>query len=292
MPNLNQQMRLADGRMLGYDERGPSNGTPLFYFHGTPSSRVEFPLFASEETLQALNIRLIAPDRPGMGLSSYQPNRRFVDWSRDIIALADHLKIERFAVLGYSGGGVYAVVCAHSIPGRITKVGVVSGTAPFTLPGLTDTIPADNLRYFAFSYEKPWLSHLFLNMMGLMTRLAPKQVIINAMSALPEPDRKMMEANPEFQKGFLGIIQEAIRKGPRGAQHDTRLMVSDWDFNPHDIQIPIYWWHGEEDKNAPIAMGRHMAKVIPNALAKFFVNEGHLSLFKKNSEDILRSLAG
>lgn len=290
MPDLNQQMRLADGRNLGYNEYGPANGMPLFYFHGTPSSRVEFPLFVNEALLQSLNIRVIAPDRPGSGLSDNQPNRRITDWSKDIIALADHLKIDRFAVLGYSGGGVYAVVCAHSIPERITKAGVVSGTAPFTHPGLTDTIPADNLRFFAFSYEKPWLSHLFLNMMGAMTRLAPKQVIANALSTLPEPDRKMMEADPVFQMGFLGIIQEALRKGPRGAQHDTRLMVTDWDFNPQEIQIPVYWWHGEEDKNAPIAMGRYMAKTIPNAKAKFYINEGHLSLFKKNAEDILRSL--
>jgi len=290
MSTLNQQMRLADGRVLGYNEYGPSDGTPLFYFHGTPSSRVEFSLFGSEEMLQDLNVRVIAPDRPGMGLSDYQPNRRFLDWTKDVIALADHLKIERFAVLGYSGGGVYAVVCAHSIPERITKAGVVSGTAPFTHPGLTDTIPADNLRFFAFSYEKPWLSHLFLNMMGVMSRLAPKQVIANALTTLPEPDRKLVESEPEFQKGFLAMIQEAVRKGPRGGQHDTRLMVTDWDFRPQDIQIPVYWWHGEEDRNAPIAMGRYMAESIPNAQAKFFVNEGHLSLFKKNSEAIFRTL--
>lgn len=290
MSKLNQQMRLADGRMLGYDEQGPSNGMPLFYFHGTPSSRVEFSLFGSEEMLQALNVRVIAPDRPGSGLSDFQPNRRFMDWTKDVAALADHLKIDRFAVLGYSGGGVYAVACALAIPERITKAGVVSGTAPFTHPGLTDTIPADNLRFFAFSYEKPWLSHLFLNMMGVMSRLAPKQVIANALATLPEPDRKLVESEPEFQKGFLGMIQEAVRKGPRGGQHDTRLMVTDWDFRPQDIQIPVYWWHGEEDRNAPIAMARYMAETIPNAQAKFFVNESHLSLFKKNAEEIIRSL--
>lgn len=292
MSTLNQQMRLADGRRLGYDEYGPSDGMPLFYFHGTPSSRVEFQLFANEEMLQSLNIRVIAPDRPGMGLSDYQPNRRFMDWTKDVIALADHLKLNRFAVLGYSGGGVYAVACARSIPERITKAGVVSGTAPFTRPGLTDTIPADNLRFFAFSYEKPWLSRLFLNMMGVMSRLASKQVIANALTTLPEPDRKLVESDPEFQKGFLGMIQEAVRKGPRGGQHDTRLMVTDWDFNPQDIQIPVFWWHGEEDRNAPIAMAQYMAKAIPNAQAKYFANEGHLSLFKKNSEEIFRFLAG
>ncbi|MBI5838757.1 MAG: alpha/beta hydrolase [Chloroflexi bacterium] len=290
MPKLDQQVRLPDGRMLGYNEYGSPDGTPLFYFHGSPSARIEFALFGSEEMLQALNVRLIAPDRPGSGLSDFQPGRRFMDWPKDVVALADYLKIERFAVLGYSGGGVYAAVCALAIPERIIKAGIVSGTAPFTHPGLTDTIPADNLRFFAFSHEKPWLSHLFLNMMGAMARLAPKQVIANAMAALPEPDRNIMAHHPEFQKGFLGIIKEALRKGPRGAQHDTRLMVTDWDFRPQDIRIPVYWWHGESDKNAPIAMGRYMAEAIPNIQAKFYANEGHLSLFKKYAEEIIRSL--
>ncbi len=290
MSKLNQQVRLPDNRMLGYNEYGSSGGTPIFYFHGTPSSRVEFPLFGSDGMLLALNVRLIAPDRPGSGLSDYQPNRRLMDWSKDVIALADHLKIDRFAILGYSGGGVYAAVCAFAIPERITKAGIVSGTAPFTHPGLTDTIPADNLRFFAFSHEKPWLSHLFLNMMGAMARLTPKQVIANAMATLPEPDRNIMAHHPEFQKGFLGIIKEAMRRGPRGAQHDTRLMVTDWDFRPQDIRIPVYWWHGEEDRNAPIAMAHYMAKMIPNTRVKFHANEGHLSLFKKNMEEIIHTL--
>ncbi len=205
MSKPNQQIRLPDGRMLGFNEHGSSNGSPLFYFHGTPSSRVEFPLFGSEEMLQALNVRLIAADRPGSGLSDFQPNRRIMDWPKDVVALADHLKINRFSVLGYSGGGVYALACALAIPEHIIKAGVASGTAPFTHPGLTDTIPADNLRFFAFSHEKPWLSRMFLNMMGIMTRLAPKQIVTNALTTLPEPDQKMMASDPEFQKG-MGYI--------------------------------------------------------------------------------------
>ena len=105
MSELNQQMQLPDGRRLGYDERGPSNGKPLFYFHGSPSSRVESTLYVSEDLLQSLNVRLIAVDRPGMGLSDFQPNRRILDCSQDVVALADHLNIERFAILAYSLGG-------------------------------------------------------------------------------------------------------------------------------------------------------------------------------------------
>ena len=90
MPELDQQFKLPDGRRLGYDEYGSSDGKSLFYFHGSPSSRVESTLFISEELLLSLNVRLIAVDRPGMGLSDFQTNRRILDWSQDVIALVNH----------------------------------------------------------------------------------------------------------------------------------------------------------------------------------------------------------
>lgn len=290
MPKLNQQFHLPDGRKLGYDERGAPDGKPLFYFHGSPSSRVESNLFVNDEVLQSLNVRLIAVDRPGMGLSDFQPNRRFLDFPKDVLALADHLKIERFAILAYSGGGPYGEACALSIPDRLTRVGIVSGTAPLTQPGLTEGIPADNLRYFDLSREKPWLARLMLRMMGVLSRFVPERMTANALATLPEPDRATI-STPEFQTGFLAMILEALRKGTRGAQHDTFLMITEWDFHPEDIQIPVLLWHGEQDKNAPIAMGRFIASAIPKREAKFYPDEGHLSLFKKHAAEFIRALA-
>lgn len=127
MSNLNQQFQLPDGRKLGYDERGALDGKPLFYLHGSPSSRVESELYVSDELLHSLGVHLIAVDRPGMGLSDFQPNRHLLDWSNDVIAFADHLNLERFSILAYSLGGPYGMACAHAIPERLTKVGIVSG---------------------------------------------------------------------------------------------------------------------------------------------------------------------
>jgi pimeloyl-ACP methyl ester carboxylesterase len=289
LSNLNQQIKLPDGRRLGYDERGPENGTPLLYFHGSPSSRLESKLYISNELLRSLNVHLIAVDRPGLGLSDFQPNRRLLDWPQDVLNLADQLNIERFAILAYSGGGPYGAVCALSIPHLMTRVGIVSGTAPFNQPGLTDGIPANNLRYFALSIERPWLGRLMLRMIGATARFAPNKMVANAHAALPEPDRLALD-EPEDRAGFLSMILDALRQGPRGAQHDTRLMVTDWDFRPQEIQMPVLLWHGEMDKNAPIAMGRFMANAIPKCEVKFYPGEGHLSLFKKNAETIIHAL--
>jgi pimeloyl-ACP methyl ester carboxylesterase len=289
MSKINQQLRLPGGRLLGYDEYGAPDGTPLFYFHGSPSTRLEWRLFGSEALASKLNIRVIAPDRPGLGRSEFQRGRRIGDWPADVLALADHLKLARFAVLGYSAGGPYASACALKIPERLTRVGIVSGTAPFDEPGLTAGINPTNLRFIQLARTKPWLSRLTLRLMGLMVRFTPRQFIEGAIATLPVPDQAVL-ARPDFRQGFIAMIREALFAGPRGAQWDTALMVSPWDFRPQDIQLAVYLWHGEKDRNAPFAMGRFIADAIPNSQVNFEPDEGHLSLISKYIEEILNAL--
>ena len=290
MSSLNQKISLPDGRILGFDEWGSQDGFPIFYFHGTPSARIEFNAFGDETLVNSLNIRLIVADRPGCGISDFQPARRFLDWPKDIALLADHLKIGRFAILGYSGGGPYAAACALSIPERTTKIGIVSGTGPFDQACLADAININNRRFMDLAHEKPWLHRSILRSMGFMARFTPRKVIENAMAALPEPDRKAISL-PDVQQWFLAMIQESLRHGPRGAQHDTYLMVDHWDFQPQDIRCPVYLWHGGKDQNAPIAMGKYMAQAIPNSQLNTLEDEGHLSLLKKKIRDILSFLS-
>ncbi|HLA06266.1 MAG TPA: alpha/beta hydrolase [Anaerolineales bacterium] len=292
MSKLNRQFLLPDGHRLGYDEYGPSDGKPLFYFHGSPSSRIESALYVTEELLQSLHVRLIAVDRPGMGLSDFQPDRRLLDWPQDVLALADHLKIERFAILAYSLGGPYGLACAYTIPERLTKVGIVSGAALFTESELMKNINEGTRRFLNLPREKPWASRLFLWMMlGVMPRIAPNRFVAGALSVLPKPDRVLVSTNPLFQKGFLLMVREAMRQGTRGAYHESLLTVTDWGFRLQDIQMPVLLWHGEVDRNIPVEMARFAAAAIPKCEAKFYPNEGHLSLFKKNAEEIVRALA-
>lgn len=291
MSELNQVVRLPDGRTLGFDEYGPADGKPLLYFHGSPSSRVESTLFVNEESLRSLNVRLIAVDRPGLGLSDFQPDRRMLDWPQDVLTLVDHLNIERFAVLAYSLGGPYGLACAFAIPQRLTKAGIVSGAALFTESRLMIGINEGTRRFLRMPREKPWLSRLSLGMMlGVMPRIAPSTFIAGAVSVLPEPDRALVSTRPAFQKGFLRMVREAMKQGTRGAYHESLLTITDWGFRLQDIEMPIQLWHGEVDKNIPVEMARYAAAVIPKCEARFYPGEGHLSLFAKNAEEIIQSL--
>jgi pimeloyl-ACP methyl ester carboxylesterase len=193
-------------------------------------------------------------------------------------------------VLGYSGGGPYAAACVLNIPQRLARVGIVSGAGPFDEPGLSASINPASLRFMQLARTKPWLSMLTMRLMGFMVRLAPRRVIAQTMAALPAPDQEML-AKPEFQRRYLAIIREALHAGPRGAQWDTALMVSPWDFRPQDIRVAVHLWHGEADINVPLAMGRYMSAAIPSSRPSFYPGEGHLSLMAKHTEEILNVLA-
>lgn len=113
MPTNNQQIKLRDGRLLGYAEFGDADGEPILCFHGAHSSRLSGKVLAPVAT--RLNARVIDVDRPGFGLSDFKSGRQISDWPDDVIELADALRLNRFAVLGLSLGGAYAAACGLRI---------------------------------------------------------------------------------------------------------------------------------------------------------------------------------
>lgn len=159
----NRQIQLSDGRMLAYHEYGDPDGKPIIYMHGFPGSRLDWSMFDPDDSIaKGLNARIIAVDRPGMGLSDFKPGRELLDWPDDILELANALLQldQKFAILAGSGGGPYGEVCAFKIPERITKTAIVCGMgprkAPGTREGLSWTLPG-----------KPWwLRRLILTLMA------------------------------------------------------------------------------------------------------------------------------
>lgn len=291
MTRLNQQFTLPDGRRLGYDEHGELDGHPIFYFHGTPSARVEWAFFATPELVQSLHLRVIAVDRPGLGRSDFQSHRRMTDWPQDVCALANHLRLDHFAVIGYSGGSPYAAACAALIPERLSAVGLVGVIGPFDRPELTAGIPPQNLRFLNASRDRPWLARLIQRMMSLLARLAPDRMIAQALTALPLPDQLVL-AQPKARQAFLTMLQEAVRSGTRGPQVDSALMVSPWGFDPTTISIPVYLWKGAKDQNAPLAMAHYLSGAIPLSRLTVYPDDGHLSIIANHAEEIFTTIAG
>ena len=119
---------LSEGRKIAYCEYGDLNGAPVFYFHGTPGSRLEPQL--GHQAAKAHRRKIIALDRPGIGRSDPHPGRCLLDWPMDVGAIADQLELGHFGVMGVSGGGPYALACAYAFPERLDFCVLMGSWAP------------------------------------------------------------------------------------------------------------------------------------------------------------------
>jgi pimeloyl-ACP methyl ester carboxylesterase len=293
MTKINQSIVLPDHRHLGFDEYVPTDGRPLFYFHGTPSSRKDWLALGNAGLPEKLGVRVIVADRPGIGLSDFLPGRRIGDWPADVAALADALEIERFSVFGYSGGGPYVLVCAQKIPQRLVSVEIAAGEGPADQPGIYEGINPQALQFMTLAREKPWQSRMMWGMICTLTRYTPRLLASKGgfFTGLPEADKAVALKQPELGQVLYAAMLESVRHGARGPQWDAALAVSSWDFPIDAISIPVHIWQGECDRNVSPAASRYLARTIPGCQATFFPGEGHISLVVNYLEQILRVLS-
>ena len=154
---MTASVTLPDGRDLAYEEYGDPAGFPVLSFHGGLSSRL-LDSAPAHQAARVAGVRLLSPDRPGIGLSTYQRGRRLVDWPADVAHLTDALGIERFAVMGWSAGGAYAVVCAAKLGRRVTAAALLSSAVPLDQYGTTRGLSFEDRVLLVLSRRMPWLA--------------------------------------------------------------------------------------------------------------------------------------
>lgn len=278
---------LRDGRELGYACFGAPQGSPVLYFHGGDSSRLEAQWFA--EAAAKLNIRLIAPDRPGFGLSAFQPGRSILDWPKDLIQLVDALDIDQFAVLGFSGGAPFVAAACLKLPDRIQRATIVSGIAPPDMSQRFHGMKFAVRRSFFLASWLPWLHNIFLRRMA-KSYANPNQTMSHMKRTLPEPDQMLIKQRPEIAEIFSASIQEAQRSGVQGDAWEWRLYVRPWGFRLSEVKTEIELWYGEYDRTTPAAIGRHYSHHLSNSYLNVVPNSGHFSTINNHIELILSYL--
>jgi pimeloyl-ACP methyl ester carboxylesterase len=282
-----KKLQVEDGRLLGYEVYGDPEGSPVFYFHGFPGSRLEARL--ATQVAARLAIRLIAVDRPGFGLSDFKPRRTIFEWPDDVIKIANALGISRFAILGVSGGGPYAAACALRIPERLTAVGIVCGLGPLDSAEITDRMMGKNRWIFFLARCLPWVARISLWRTAYLVQRNPERMLGTMMGALPDPDKTVL-TRPEVKTTIKENVVEAFRSGSRGAACELLLLTRPWGFSLKDIATHVHLWHGEQDESVPPNVARYQARTIPSCRASFYPGEGHFSLVINHMEEILSSL--
>jgi pimeloyl-ACP methyl ester carboxylesterase len=288
MDDHDHYLRLPDGRQLASSEYGDPAGRPVVYCHGFPSSRHEALLL--HDNAVAEGARVIAIDRPGYGESDYQPGRAILDWPADVAAVADQLELERFSVMGVSGGGPYALACAARIPERLSGCALVCALGPIYLDELLATMHWAPRNQLTMARSAPILSHIVFGALtaGILAYWPQTVETFRALSA-PEVDRRELERGP-VRSILNTTIRDAAKSGARGARQDLMLYTRAWGILFEEIRFPVQLWHGEADGTVPVAHTRWYAARLPQVTANYPANEGHFSLPLRRSAEILRAL--
>lgn len=283
---------MSDGRRLAYTEWGLPDGKPVLYFHGTPGSRLWCP---DEKATSAAGVRLIMPDRPGIGRSDPLEGRTLADWPKDVEALAEALGISSFAVVGVSAGGSPAAACAALIPGRLRGVALVSssGLAKYNWgerPEAVEEWSPEVRAEFDLAEKDP----------AAAANLAAEHFAdeVNPLEKYPDTIREELEV-AEGDRWFFddasrtaifdAYIRETWRQGLDAIKWELIKVFLPWGFRLADISIPVSIWHGNQD---PWVTQEHIdfqASTIPKCSVLIWPDCGHLG-FVKHWDEILEAV--
>jgi pimeloyl-ACP methyl ester carboxylesterase len=278
-----------DGRRIAFDIHGDPGGTPVLYLHGAPSSRLEVHVFGLPDAAQQAGVKLVALDRPGIGGTDPKPGRTLVDTADDVAAVADALEHPRFALLAYSAGSPFGLAAATRRPHRITKLGVVSGIAPGDRPELTAGQADEVARLFRWARTRPRRLRAMLHGMRLAVH-RPGLLIRSAARGAPAADQAVLARDGAAER-FAGFLDAAFQRGVDGVATDLRLAAGPWPFTLDDLTIPVRIWHGEQDRNAPIAAARWLDGQLLDSTLHCGTGDGHASMLADHGSDILAELA-
>jgi pimeloyl-ACP methyl ester carboxylesterase len=284
-----EMITLPDARRMAVYHFGDPQGAPLLFFHGWPHDASTALLLDSAARKQ--HLRVIAPDRPGIGRSEPQPHRKITDWPADVRAIATHYGLGSFAVLGVSGGAPYALATARAMPGKVTSATVISGAPPLDGPRDAATLPSIYRRLIRGQSSHPETMRMeFRALRPLMSHVFPDALIHLAMLKLPAPDRATLANSHDF-KIMFGGMRRSWAASSDGVYEDAVLYTRPWGFSPSQIRTRVEIWHGAMDSNFPPELARKLAASIPGAHLHIVPGEGHYSLPVKQTETILAAIA-
>jgi pimeloyl-ACP methyl ester carboxylesterase len=271
-------LELPDGRTLAYTVIGASGGAGdpsdpvVCYQHGAPGSRWE--LLGLDDAFATTGLRVVTPDRPGYGGSTPHPGRTTADWADDVAALADHLGVDRFTVVGLSSGGPYAVACAALLGDRVVGAVVAAGNTDMSWPAARDGYLESELAIMALEDADAAVARC-VELYG-----HDGGAFFGGEMDLGPTDNAWL-ADEANATALMTAMGEAFRQGVVGYAHDIWVQGRAWTFDPSSITCPVTVAHGEDDRLVPVAHSRHTASLIPGAQMQVLPGVGHLSLLDR-----------
>jgi pimeloyl-ACP methyl ester carboxylesterase len=279
------ELRANDGRVIAVEIVGDDEATPVLLCHGLADSRLAAQ--SLQQAARDLRLRVIAPDRPGIGGSGRRWLSELADWADDAAVILDVLRVDSAALLGVSGGGPFAAACAARIPGRVRSLMLVCplGLAEWPTGGM-----AQGERFsLALATHAPAFGGWSMGRLAALARRSPDTFLWLAATNQPDVDIRALR-QPGVRESFLTCYVEAFRQGSWGVTQDLRLLTRPWGFELGSITAPTSIHHGDADTTVPVQHARRYAEAIPGARLQIHPGEGHFSILS-HPQDILATLA-
>lgn len=283
-PRLHQRLDCGGGLQLGFAEFGPEDGRPLVFLHNVSGSRLQLPV--PEGQLKAQNVRLIVPDRPGVGLSSWPRALDMSEWAAAFALLLDQLGLDRCVLLGNSMGGVYAMACAYHLPERVSRLVLVSTMGQMTEEGDLAYVEEDMRKIITLGRRYPRLASAMLK---LLIRDVPTRYIDRRIGKLPNADRALYR-NTDFYNMAVDALMENFRNGLAPMVRDYVSLSQPWQFDPAAIRTSVDLWHGECDITSPLVAVERLAACFPSVRCQFIEGETHMLLYRHWHTIVAQSL--
>lgn len=262
------------GYTLSWSTLGPEDGPPVFVHHGLPGSRRQAAVLGTLAAGQQL--RLIGIDRPGFGRATPRPAHDQLDVGRDTAWIADRLGLERYAVIGVSGGGPYALACAVADPDRVRRVLLIAAVGDLGRRALCRDQALALRLLFRLARIHPRLCAPFFLIEAGLVRWLPRAIVALARGLLAPAERRRLETSPMLARLFLEDLREAYRQGVGPAARDAARLSRGLDFDPAAVRAPVELLHGRRDRQVPLALAIDLVERLPDASLVVDESAGHL----------------
>lgn len=274
---------LPDGRLIAFRDLGNPDGVPVFILHPV----VQSSLMRPQEAAMAgeCGVRLISVERPGIGLSTHDPEGNYASFANDLASVADALGIGNFYMIGWASGAPYALTAASRLGARVSRLALVTPRLNFR-SDLEATSPMR--QFFGGLRRHPWIFETVFSIMRAKRSRRLLRPMIRNFLETSEPDSRLFERDPALLDCFADSLIEAIDRSHKGIVAELNFYAAETPAETSGLAKPLLVWHGPEDEMNSIADVKRMLDGVPVEAFHVVEGQGHMVLFTNFKEVLAR----